>query len=740
MLQRSEERMPPWSPAAEESYLVWWLVSLRWGHFHFCGGSLVQEDMVITAAYCSLVLIVEEHHLQQVDRQEQSIPVSRVIIHPTFNWLHYMDCNMHALLFVENDVKSFSQVQPICLPHRDEDFQAGTLYVVSGWGKVSEAAGVLAPILQELELPLMDSQTCSTLLRGMNLLRVWRSMLCPGFPDSGGRCVQGNSSSALAPAGQQACSVHLQTFSLLGRKGSNLPEDKIVLIRFTKLDVEYQVGYDCDYVSLYLNGRELISKSGCTACGKVFPAPLLADNAGGGFQLTLVAVHKDSEAGAVEMPFFPPGLYPRNTKCHWFIEGPAEYVVKLEFEGFAVELSLGCIYDAITLYGDEEEENQLTNLCGFSNPKPVLSPGNTMLVHFESDGERSSKAQLTFFLFRLVERSYLGKQETCLRKYDKFSGSLADTCGFPPVTPQWLFKCVSGAEEACPHCWPWHAALKAPCSFSVLTPLPWSQERQVKTIMVHPHFNMLNYDSEIALMQLDVLLEYNTVEASVSAQQQRCYFPLPYALHLDGGSLKVGLLILHVSRWLQQTQMPVLQNEICERNYYFSHPGGITARMLCAGFVSVGGQDSCQGGSGAPLVCNKENGPFTPYGIVRWGVGCASPKKPGIYSRVRIFLNWIRLLMKVKHLSITSLLNCQEEFLGIYEESQRGRKEVSSELSQYMDVILVDREGMIQSLGNPMRYTNATSCHWRIVAPLKSIIQLEVLNLWTERNLSNCHG
>jgi len=31
-------------------------------------------------------------------------------------------------------------------------------------------------------------------------------------------------------------------------------------------------------------------------------------------------------------------------------------------------------------------------------------------------------------------------------------------------------------------------------------------------------------------------------------------------------------------------------------------------------------------------------------------------------------------------------------------------------------------------------------CHWRIVAPLKSIIWLEVLDFWTERNLSNCHG
>ncbi|KAL9853915.1 LOW QUALITY PROTEIN: ovochymase-1 [Geothlypis trichas] len=45
-----------------------------------------------------------------------------------------------------------------------------------------------------------------------------------------------------------------------------------------------------------------------------------------------------------------PGLYPRGMKCHWLIEGPAEYVVKLQLEDFAVEFSLSCIYDAVTIY------------------------------------------------------------------------------------------------------------------------------------------------------------------------------------------------------------------------------------------------------------------------------------------------------------------------------------------------------------------------------------------------------
>lgn len=49
-------------------------------------------------------------------------------------------------------------------------------------------------------------------------------------------------------------------------------------------------------------------------------------------------------------------------------------------------------------------------------------------------------------------------------------------------------------------------------SLSLLCPDPSDalQVRQVKTIVVHPHFDVVSYDSDIALVQLDIPLEYNT--------------------------------------------------------------------------------------------------------------------------------------------------------------------------------------------------------------------------------------
>ncbi|KAF5286947.1 hypothetical protein FQR65_LT12406 [Abscondita terminalis] len=52
----------------------------------------------------------------------------------------------------------------------------------------------------------------------------------------------------------------------------------------------------------------------------------------------------------------------------------------------------------------------------------------------------------------------------------------------------------------------------------------------------------------------------------------------------------------------------------------------ITDRMIC---YAAPGKDSCQGDSGGPLVADGKQ-----VGIVSWGVGCARPQYPGVYTKV----------------------------------------------------------------------------------------------------------
>uniref|UniRef100_A0A8D2Q082 trypsin n=1 Tax=Varanus komodoensis TaxID=61221 RepID=A0A8D2Q082_VARKO len=82
---------------------------------------------------------------------------------------------------------------------------------------------------------------------------------------------------------------------------------------------------------------------------------------------------------------------------------------------------------------------------------------------------------------------------------------------------------------------------------------------------------------------------------------------------------------------LQCLDAPVLTDAECENAY----PGQITSSMMCVGYLE-GGKDSCQGDSGGPVVCNGEL-----QGVVSWGIGCALPGYPGVYTKVCNYVKWI---------------------------------------------------------------------------------------------------
>ncbi len=105
-----------------------------------------------------------------------------------------------------------------------------------------------------------------------------------------------------------------------------------------------------------------------------------------------------------------------------------------------------------------------------------------------------------------------------------------------------------------------------------------------------------------------------------------------------------------LSNQLREAYVPRVADSTCGQGDYYGSEFD-PATMVCAGF-DAGGVDTCQGDSGGPLAAStqtpppsSENDPsqWRLVGVTSWGIGCALPKKPGVYSRVAApgIRNWI---------------------------------------------------------------------------------------------------
>ncbi|XP_053189398.1 hyaluronan-binding protein 2-like [Scomber japonicus] len=92
------------------------------------------------------------------------------------------------------------------------------------------------------------------------------------------------------------------------------------------------------------------------------------------------------------------------------------------------------------------------------------------------------------------------------------------------------------------------------------------------------------------------------------------------------------------SSHLLEANVLLINQEKCSEPKIYG--AALDSGMFCAGHLQ-GGVDSCQGDSGGPLTCKQDISRVI-YGVVSWGDQCGRKNKPGVYTRVTHYLDWIR--------------------------------------------------------------------------------------------------
>ncbi|NP_001088818.1 proteinase 3 L homeolog precursor [Xenopus laevis] len=140
-----------------------YIASLQLRGRHFCGGSLIAPQFLMTAAHCmentppnAVTVVLGAHSLSANEATKQRFRINQVFENG-FNPMNLE--NDIVILKLDRPVSVNGKVQVVSLPSANEDVPAGTQCVTAGWGRLA-TDGQRPDRLQELNVTVTSRDLC----------------------------------------------------------------------------------------------------------------------------------------------------------------------------------------------------------------------------------------------------------------------------------------------------------------------------------------------------------------------------------------------------------------------------------------------------------------------------------------------------------------------------------------------------------------------------------------------------